>query len=134
MNRSFIEELSSSENKETMDEMKSLSSSLKKGFVRRSKQAELVKSYIDKSPHPVIVTGDFNDTPVSYAYRKIRKGLNDSFVTSGYGAGFTYRGNYPPNRIDYILYDNNLINSFFERKKVRYSDHYPIVAYFRKKD
>ena len=134
MNRSFIEEMSSSENKETMDEMKSLSSSLKKGFVRRSKQAELVKSYIDKSPHPVIVAGDFNDTPVSYAYRKIRKGLNDSFVTSGYGAGFTYRGNYPPNRIDYILYDNNLINSFFERKKVRYSDHYPIVAYFRKKD
>jgi endonuclease/exonuclease/phosphatase family metal-dependent hydrolase len=134
MNRSFIEELSSSENKETLDEMKSLSNSLKKGFVRRSQQAELVKFYIDKSPHPVIVAGDFNDTPVSYAYRKIREGLNDSFVTSGYGAGFTYRGNYPPNRIDYILYDNNLINSFFERKKIRYSDHYPIIAYFRKKD
>ena len=50
-----------------------------------------------------MVVGDFNDTPVSYAYRKIRKGLNDSFVNSGYGAGFTYKGNYPPNRIDYIL-------------------------------
>ena len=34
MNRSFLEELSSSENKETMDEMKNLSRSLKKGFVK----------------------------------------------------------------------------------------------------
>jgi endonuclease/exonuclease/phosphatase family metal-dependent hydrolase len=134
MNRSFIDEMSSSENKETIDEVKSLSKSLKKGFVLRSLQAQLVKSFINKSPFPVIVAGDFNDTPVSYAYRKIRKGLNDSFVTSGYGAGFTYRGYYPANRIDYILYDNYFTNSFFERKRVRYSDHYPIVAYFRKKD
>jgi len=132
MNKSFIEELSSSENKETMDEMLVLSKSLKKGFVKRSMQAQLVKSYINKSPYPVIVLGDFNDTPVSYAYRKIRKGLNDSFVSSGYGAGFTYKGNYPPNRIDYILFDNKLKSSFFEIKKIKYSDHYPIVAYFRK--
>jgi endonuclease/exonuclease/phosphatase family metal-dependent hydrolase len=134
MNRSFIVELSSSENKETMDEMMNLSRSLKKGFVNRSQQAQLVKGYINKSQYPVIVAGDFNDTPVSYTYRKIRKGLNDSFVNSGYGAGFTYRGNYPPNRIDYILYDNSLLNTYFEIKKVRYSDHYPIIAYFRKKD
>jgi endonuclease/exonuclease/phosphatase family metal-dependent hydrolase len=134
MNKSFIEELSSSENKETLAEMKVLSRSLRKGFQNRSRQAELVKSYINKSPFPVIVAGDFNDTPVSYTYRKIRKGLNDSFLTSGYGAGFTYKGNYPPNRIDYILYDNRLKNNFFEIKKFRYSDHYPIVAYFRKSD
>ena len=134
MNRSFIEELSSSENKETVDEMMNLSRSLKKGFINRAQQAQLVKSYINKSPYHVIVAGDFNDTPVSYTYRKIRNGLNDSFITSGYGAGFTYRGNYPPNRIDYILYDNNLLNTYFEIKKVRYSDHYPIIAYFRKKD
>jgi endonuclease/exonuclease/phosphatase family metal-dependent hydrolase len=134
MERSFFEEMSSSEEKETMDEVKSLSLSLKKGFSRRSLQAELVKSNINKSPYPVIVAGDFNDTPVSYTYRKIRKGLNDSFVNSGYGAGFTYKGNYPPNRIDYILFDNNLTSCFFEIKKIRYSDHYPIVAYFRKTD
>ena len=134
MHKSFLEEMSSSENKETMDEMKNLSKSLKKGFVRRSLQAQLVKGYLNKSPYPVIVAGDFNDTPVSYTYGTIRNGLNDSFLTSGYGAGFTYKGNYPPNRIDYILYNNNLINTFFEIKKVRYSDHYPIVAYFRKRD
>lgn len=133
MERSFIEEMTVSENKETIDEVKSLSVSLKKGFIRRSLQAQFVKEHINRSPYPVIVLGDFNDTPVSYSYRKIRKGLNDSFVTSGYGAGFTYKGNYPANRIDYILYDNALINSYFEIIKIKYSDHYPIVSYFRKK-
>lgn len=134
MERSFLEEMTSADDKETMEEVKSLSVSLKKGFIRRALQAQVVKDNIARSPFPVIVAGDFNDTPVSYAYRKIRKGLNDSFVNSGYGAGFTYRGNYPPNRIDYILYDNALINSYFEIIKVRYSDHYPIVAYFRNKN
>jgi endonuclease/exonuclease/phosphatase family metal-dependent hydrolase len=134
MERSFIEEMTAPDNKETLDEVKSLSESLKKGFIRRSLQAQVVKEHINRSPFPVIVAGDFNDTPVSYSYRKIRKGLKDSFVSSGYGAGFTYKGNYPPNRIDYILYDNALINSYFEIIKVKYSDHYPIVAYFRKKD
>jgi endonuclease/exonuclease/phosphatase family metal-dependent hydrolase len=133
MERSFIEELTAFNNKETMDEVKSLSGSLKKGFVKRALQSQVVKDNINKSPYPVIVLGDFNDTPVSYSYRKIRKGLNDSFLNSGYGAGFTYRGNYPRNRIDYILYDDNLINSYFEIIKVKYSDHYPIIAYFKKK-
>ena len=132
MERSFIEEMTASNDKETLGEVKSISISLKKGFVRRARQAQVVKDHVNRSPFPVIVAGDFNDTPVSYAYRKLRKGLNDSFVNSGYGAGFTYKGNYPPNRIDYILYDNALINSVFEIKKVKYSDHYPIIAYFRK--
>jgi endonuclease/exonuclease/phosphatase family metal-dependent hydrolase len=131
MERSFIEEITASENKETIEEVRSLSVSLKKGFVRRALQAQVVKN---RSPFPVIVAGDFNDTPVSYAYRKIRNGLNDSFVNSGYGAGFTYKGNYPPNRIDYILYDKALINNYFEIIRLKYSDHYPIVAYFRKKN
>jgi len=134
MNKTFIDELSSSENKAMLGEVRTLSLSLKKGFVSRSLQAQMLKNRINNSPYPSIVLGDFNDTPVSYAYRKIRKGLNDSFITSGYGAGFTYKGNYPPNRIDYILYDDKLVNTYFEIKKIRYSDHYPIAAYFRKKN
>jgi len=133
MERSFINELTA-DDKETFTEVKSLSVSLKKGFIKRASQAKVVKDHINKSPYPVIVLGDFNDTPVSYAYTKIRKGLNDSFVNSGYGAGFTYKGNYPPNRIDYILYDNSLVNSYFEIIKMKYSDHYPIISYFRKKN
>jgi endonuclease/exonuclease/phosphatase family metal-dependent hydrolase len=132
MERSFFEELVDSENKQAMHDIKSLFARLKNGFVLRALQSQVVKGYINKSPYPVIVTGDFNDTPVSYSYRRIRKGLNDAFVKSGYGAGFTYRGNYPPNRIDYILYNGNLVSTNFEIMKVKYSDHYPIVAYLKK--
>jgi endonuclease/exonuclease/phosphatase family metal-dependent hydrolase len=135
MERTFINELiETSDDKETLNEIKNISSSLKRGFVIRASQAKAVKAEIDKSQYPVIVAGDFNDTPVSYSYRKIRKGLYDAFVSSGYGAGFTYKGNYPPNRIDYILYDNFLECRQFDITKIKYSDHYPIVAYFRKKN
>jgi len=129
---SFMEELVDSEDKQTLTEIRTVSRSLTEGFKRRALQAQVVKNFINRSPHPVIVAGDFNDTPVSYAYRKIRKGLNDSFVKSGYGAGFTYHGNYPPNRIDYILYGNDLVSTNFSILRVRYSDHYPIIAWLKK--
>jgi endonuclease/exonuclease/phosphatase family metal-dependent hydrolase len=131
---SFMEELVDSEDKQTLSEIKTVSRSLTEGFKRRALQAQVVKNFINRSPYPVIVAGDFNDTPVSYAYRKIRKGLNDSFVKSGYGAGFTYHGNYPPNRIDYILYGNDLLSTKFSILRVKYSDHYPIIAWLRKAD
>ena len=126
--------MTTTDDKGTICDIRNISVSLKKGFAQRAHQAQVVKAQIDLSPYPVIVTGDFNDTPVSYSYRKIRKGLNDSFVTSGYGAGFTYRGNYPPNRIDYILYDNALESRQFDIIKAKYSDHYPVVAWLRKKN
>ena len=134
LERSFFEEMTANGDNETLDEIKSLSLSLKKGYTMRALQARAVKAQITLSPHPVIVAGDFNDTPVSYSYSRIRKGLNDAFVQSGYGAGFTYKGNYPSNRIDYILYDNSLESRYFEITKVRYSDHYPVAAYLRKND
>jgi endonuclease/exonuclease/phosphatase family metal-dependent hydrolase len=135
MERSFLNEMvETSDDKETINEILTISSSLKKGFIKRASQAKAVKAKIDKSPYPVIVAGDFNDTPVSYSYRKIRKGLNDAFVSSGYGAGFTYKGNYPPNRIDYILYNDAFECRHFDIVKVKFSDHYPIIAFFRKKN
>ena len=132
MESSFVEDLVDSDDKQTINEIKTVSKSLREGFKRRALQAQVVKTYVSRSPYPVIVAGDFNDTPVSYAYRKIRKGLRDAFVESGYGAGFTYRGNYPPNRIDYILYGTRLHSTNFSIIRVKYSDHYPIMTWFRR--
>jgi endonuclease/exonuclease/phosphatase family metal-dependent hydrolase len=131
MERSLIEEIYANEENDTMKELRDLSFSLKQGFARRAEQAIVVKEHINSSPYPVIVCGDFNDTPISYSYRKIRKGLKDAFVESGSGAGFTYKGKYPPNRIDYILFDDRLSSSGYISDRVKYSDHYPITAYFR---
>lgn len=134
MERSLIEEIYASDEDDTMKELRDLSFSLKQGFARRAYQANVLKEHINSSPYPVIVCGDFNDTPISYTYRKIRKGLKDAFVESGSGAGFTYKGKYPSNRIDYILFDKNIISNGYTTDRVKFSDHYPITAYFKISD
>lgn len=133
METNFLSEITDgSDSKGTLSEIRMISSSLRKGFAIRAGQARSVKEHINQSPYPVIVAGDFNDTPVSYSYSKLRKGLHDSFVESGYGAGFTYRGNYPANRIDYILYDDHFDCTQFDIVRVKYSDHYPVISYLRR--
>ncbi len=117
-----------------MKKVKTIYRSLMRGFSSRALQVDRVRRHIETSPYPVIVAGDFNDTPVSYTYRIMRRGLRDAFVDAGYGAGFTYRGNYPANRIDYILYGDCFECTDFDVLRVKYSDHYPIVATFRQRE
>lgn len=106
-----------------------IGSRLKAAFAMRAGQAEVLANYIKSSPYPVIVAGDFNDTPQSYAYRKIRRGLHDAFRKSGRGFGNTYAGELPSFRIDYILYSDPLKSYGFLRNKTDYSDHFPISTW-----
>ena len=99
---------------------------LKIGFEKRAVQAEKTAAEIEKSPYPVILCGDFNDTPVSYCYRQFNRLLNDAFVTSGNGVGTTYIGEVPSNRIDYIFYSDKFESAGFTTHDVDYSDHKPI--------
>ncbi len=134
MENSLLEEMAEVKESERVKEIRKLAGSLKRGFTRRAIQSNTLKEHINSSPYPVIVCGDFNDTPVSYSYRKIRKGLEDAFVDSGTGAGFTYKDKYPSNRIDYILYDSKFNCEGFEVVRVDYSDHYPVAGFFSFKD
>ena len=52
MERSFIEEIITNDNKETMDGVKELSLNLRNGFLQRSGQAEIVKEAINDSLIP----------------------------------------------------------------------------------
>ncbi len=99
---------------------------INRGFENRTAQAEKVKAYIAESPYPVIVCGDFNDTPQSYAYHSINSELMDSFVESGKGFGKSYNKAFFPLRIDYILHDKNFIAKNYKTDQLPYSDHYPI--------
>jgi len=111
-----------------VSEIKDISYRLHEAFIRRAKQVDVISEHVKSSPHPVIVCGDFNDTPVSYAYRKMSRNLVDAFVESGTGFGNTYSGNFPSFRIDYILHSPELFSIAFERNKIRLSDHYPIYC------
>ena len=97
-------------------------------FEHRAKQAETIGRHIENSPYPAIVCGDFNDTPVSYVYQKVRGDLKDAFIESGTGLGGTYNGNLPSFRIDFIFHDPGFKSYNYTRKKVNYSDHYPIIS------
>jgi endonuclease/exonuclease/phosphatase family metal-dependent hydrolase len=130
----LLSEITGEAHNRSVGKIMSIFKSLTLGFATRSAQVARVRKHIETSPYPVIVAGDFNDTPVSYTYRKIRRGLKDAFVEAGYGAGFTYKGKYPPNRIDFIFYTDELKCIDFDIVKVRYSDHYPIISYFRRAD
>ncbi len=108
------------------DDEKLLFSKLKAGFIRRATQADSINSSIQNSPYPVIVCGDFNDTPASYAYQTIRGELIDGFIESGSGSGQTYIGEFPSFRIDYILHDDILKSENFTTHSEKLSDHHPI--------
>ena len=103
---------------------------LESALVKRSYQAGKVASLVYASPYPVIVTGDFNDTPNSYAYHQISKYLSDAFVESGTGFSHTYKGSFPSFRIDFILYSEPLESVSYKRLKFDASDHFPIYSDF----
>ena len=103
-------------------------SKFKTGFLKRKDQSEHIKAEINKSPYPVIVCGDFNDVPNSYAYATIGKGLQNSFVKKGYGIGRTYSHISPTLRIDNIFTDKRFTVEQFFRNNKKVSDHFPIVS------
>lgn len=113
---------------------KNIFSKLKRGFVYRSRQAQIVRDIISNSPYPYIITGDFNDVPNSYTYFTIKgNDLQDAFLRKGFGIGRTYSALSPTLRIDYILTTKNFEVQQFNRIVKNYSDHYMLVADVRLK-
>lgn len=96
----------------------------------RAAQAKMVRAFIDSSPYPVIVCGDFNDPPSSYTYHHIKGKLKDSFKSRGNGYGYTFRGIHHLLRIDYILYSPSLKCMEYISEEKNWSDHNPIICNF----
>jgi len=95
----------------------------------RSIQADAVAKVIAASPYKVIVCGDFNDVPTSYAYTKVKGELKDAFAETGNGLGWTYNDRYYHFRIDYVFYDSVAFTPIqYKTDKVNYSDHYPVLC------
>lgn len=128
----FMDDIANNRETEEIDKSKNILKRLKNAYVKRATQAELVADHIEHCPYPVIVCGDFNDTPASYAYHVISRNLKDAFVESGHGFGRTYIGKFPSFRIDYILHSDKYKAHQYYTIEKELSDHYPICSYLEK--
>lgn len=94
----------------------------------RAAQAEAIASFIRMHKGtPMIVCGDFNDTPLSYVHRTIAKDMTDCYETTAMGPGFTLSRYGMRVRIDNILCSDHFqpYNCFVD-KSIESSDHYPV--------
>lgn len=104
---------------------------LKKGYINRAKQTKKVYDSKTDSPYPSIICGDFNDTPVSFAYHTLSEGMYDAFIEKGNGLGKTFANPTPFLRIDYLLFNKIFkVNEYKTYNNEVLSDHYPISAKF----
>lgn len=101
---------------------------LGRAFKVRANEVKKLKELIAISPYPVIIMGDFNDTPVSYAYYQLRVNLYDTFNKSIYGFGNTYFWKIPPIRIDHILVNKKIKVISYKSIPLEYSDHYAVSS------
>ncbi len=107
---------------------KGIINKMRDAYIRRSRQANIVADFIKTSPHPVIVCGDFNDTPASYTYFTVKGNLQDAFLKKGSGIGRTFSGISPTLRIDYIFAAKVFKVNGFRTIHSGLSDHYPVIA------
>lgn len=109
------------------DVTSNIKTKLSVAYTIREEQTQIIHDHIEKlESDAIIVCGDFNDTPISYAYNTMKGDLIDSFVATGRGLGITYHENMFLFRIDYILHSISLKSYNMTVGEEKYSDHYPI--------
>lgn len=101
---------------------------LRVAYPTRAEQALRVTEHMETSPYPVVVCGDFNDTPLSYVYNQFDQQLTDAFRETSTGLGVTYAGKVPAGRIDYIFHTSDLAAQNFRIQEKVYSDHRAIYC------
>ena len=123
-------ELKSSDN--YMRKLKYVIQNLKKGAENRSIQIRKIVQHANTSPYPFVICGDFNETPYSYNYIRLRSIFNNTFEEVGNGFGFTFNSALFFLRIDHHFYGSGVepINYDVD-KTIRTSDHFATRGSYR---
>jgi endonuclease/exonuclease/phosphatase family metal-dependent hydrolase len=104
---------------------------LKEGFEKRDEQMKEVESYVSGSKYPVIICGDFNETPFGYSYGKLKLSFQNAFEEAGHGMGFTLNRQPYYARIDQQFFSSDWqVQSCKTISGINISDHFPVVAHY----
>lgn len=85
--------------------------------------------------YPVIVCGDFNDTPISYTHHRMAENLTDCYVETGLGLGLSFNQRGFNFRIDHLMCSSHFTP--YQCKidnKMDASDHYPLLCWLKKRE
>ncbi|MFT5761450.1 MAG: vancomycin resistance protein VanJ [Polaribacter sp.] len=96
-------------------------------FKRQAIQTEQFLAHEQDWKGKKIILGDFNNTPFSWVYRKIKSDKKDAFIEAGNGFGKTFNYSFPM-RIDFILTSTDIEINQFKTFDEKFSDHFPILA------
>lgn len=118
----------SKKGKTNMTATKRLGSKLKIAFLKRAEQVFTIKAHAKTCPYPYIYSGDFNDTPASFAFTQMSLGMKNAFREKGSGLARTYNGDFPNYQIDYIMASPQFDVLQYDIIKKKLSDHYPVSA------
>ncbi len=92
---------------------------------------QLVRRHEDKE---TVVCGDFNDTPISYAFQSMSRRLRSAYTEKGNGISISFNQTGFYVRIDHIFHSSGLLcTKCYIDDSMAASDHYPIVAYLCRK-
>lgn len=119
--------------KRSIDEFKgSISEKLKVAFREHQKEADKLRGIINSHPGPLIICGDFNDVPASWAYNRLKgDDLQDAWSKTSAGMTYTFNLYGLYFRIDQILYRPEGLRALkTDRLKIDASDHFPMMARF----
>lgn len=108
--------------------VKILTDEMEANYIKRAYQADYISTQIERSPYPIILCGDFNSIPSSYAYRRVKGDkLIDGFGACGHGYMYTFRYFKHLFRIDYIFTTQEFEGIDYYSSDLDYSDHNPVI-------
>ena len=115
------------------EESKLLLVKLAEANAKRSGQIRTVRQYaLDHGQYPMIVCGDFNDSPISYSRHAMAEVLTDCYATTGKGIGLSYNQKAFSFRIDHFFCIDRLQPYRCEIDgKMDASDHNPLICWVK---
>ncbi len=128
LNKDMIHAVSGHEEMDSkrIDKLRKTYGQMRAAFHERENEIATLRSAIEGTDLPVVICGDFNDTPISHTYHTItswRGGLADTRAPRRIGLAKTFRGDLPPLRIDYILTTKDIASADYTEHDLPTSDH-----------